>query len=1014
MSKENELKVAISKYPRGSEWRRWDLHVHSPASVLNNQFEGSNDDQRWENYITKLETLSNTAVLGITDYFSIQGYCKVLEFKNKGRLSNVELIVPNVELRILPVTQADKPINIHFIFSPEVVGAIESMFFQNLDFHYGGNNYKCTHGDLIRLGKAFEAAETDENTLYRHGVNQFKISLDQLKRIIEKNQDIARNCIVAVANSNQDGNSGIQESNMTATRQEIYRFAHVIFSGNPNDTDYFLGRGVDQPGTVISKYGSLKPCLTGSDAHDLAGIGSSHLNRITWIKADPTFQGLLQILNEPEGRVFVGRIPPSLDQQATRPTRIMRELSLRKRAEAKTEEIWFDGIHIPLNPEMIAIIGNKGSGKSALADILGLLGNTTRYEAFSFLHKDRFRDKANRAKQFEASIKWAAHGNDSWSSLDQNPSPDSVEKVKYIPQQYLESICTEIVLGKRSPFYSELEQVIFSHVSKMERLGLPTLGALLDHRGKETNEAIGLLVGELWEVNSKIISLEERLADKNRRTLKSQLSEKNHELEAHKGSKPKEMPVPTSSTATLEQSQNISTSLAQEKTNLKSVEEKIDETHKTISTKIQDQSRAEKLLTKLDNLEHYFQTFKRDVSADLEALGLTFPEIVTVNVVRDSINQILANLKNERGNLENQLRADFSDSLEQSREKMVKRIAELEAQLDAPQKEYQTYLDSIKAWEARRDAILGTETSLGSIKYLEKQLSDLDLIPNELKNACRQRERKVLEIYREKSKLRGYYESYYGSVQKFLANHELAQRGPFQMTFNVSIAESGFTDTFMKLIDQRKTGSFSIAEEGVSKLKQFLDDTNFDSAIGAIRFVRKITKLLHQCQSKAIYVPDQLKQDDSIRDLYRHLFSLGYLEPRYSLQWDGKGLEQLSPGERGNLLLIFFLLVDKDDRPLIIDQPEENLDNQTVYKTLVPCIKNAKKRRQIILVTHNPNLAVVCDADQVIYSHIKKEQKNEVIYESGSLENSDINRRVIDVLEGTRPAFDKRDDKYLS
>ena len=72
------------------------------------------------------------------------------------------------------------------------------------------------------------------------------------------------------------------------------------------------------------------------------------------------------------------------------------------------------------------------------------------------------------------------------------------------------------------------------------------------------------------------------------------------------------------------------------------------------------------------------------------------------------------------------------------------------------------------------------------------------------------------------------------------------------------------------------------------------------------------------------------------------------------------------------MLLIFYLLVDNDDIPLIIDQPEENLDNQTVYKLLVPSIKEAKNRRQIIIVTHNPNLAVVCDAEQIIHASIDK------------------------------------------
>jgi ABC-type cobalamin/Fe3+-siderophores transport system ATPase subunit len=137
------------------------------------------------------------------------------------------------------------------------------------------------------------------------------------------------------------------------------------------------------------------------------------------------------------------------------------------------------------------------------------------------------------------------------------------------------------------------------------------------------------------------------------------------------------------------------------------------------------------------------------------------------------------------------------------------------------------------------------------------------------------------------------------------------------------------------------------------------------------------------------------------------------LSPVYNLRWDGKGLEQLSPGERGNLLLIYYLLVDQDDIPLVIDQPEENLDNQTVFKTLVPCIKDAKKRRQIVMVTHNPNLAVVCDAEQIICAEMQKDHENAVTYISGSIEDPTINGRIVDILEGTRPAFDKRDDKYL-
>lgn len=97
---------------------------------------------------------------------------------------------------------------------------------------------------------------------------------------------------------------------------------------------------------------------------------------------------------------------------------------------------------------------------------------------------------------------------------------------------------------------------------------------------------------------------------------------------------------------------------------------------------------------------------------------------------------------------------------------------------------------------------------------------------------------------------------------------------------------------------------------------------------------------------------------------------------------------------------------------MIIDQPEHNLDNQTVYKLLVAAVKHAKDYRQIIIVTHNPNLAVVCDAEQVICASIDK-TNNKIEYTSGAIENPKINKLLLDILEGTKPAFDKRRFKYL-
>ncbi len=98
--------------------------------------------------------------------------------------------------------------------------------------------------------------------------------------------------------------------------------------------------------------------------------------------------------------------------------------------------------------------------------------------------------------------------------------------------------------------------------------------------------------------------------------------------------------------------------------------------------------------------------------------------------------------------------------------------------------------------------------------------------------------------------------------------------------------------------------------------------------------------------------------------------------------------------------------------PIMIDQPEGNLDNYTVAQTLVDCIKAARIRRQVFIVTHNPNLAVACDADQVIHAAMDKTIGNVVTYTTGALENPAMTDYVTDVLEGTRWAFDKRGAKY--
>ncbi|RUM33199.1 MAG: hypothetical protein DSY33_05190 [Archaeoglobus sp.] len=89
----------------GSIWRKWDLHVHTPASYQHNFGFSDNEESEkyngniWDKYIDELEKIQDVAVIGITDYFSIEGYKKVLEYRQNGRLQNLDLILPNIEFR---------------------------------------------------------------------------------------------------------------------------------------------------------------------------------------------------------------------------------------------------------------------------------------------------------------------------------------------------------------------------------------------------------------------------------------------------------------------------------------------------------------------------------------------------------------------------------------------------------------------------------------------------------------------------------------------------------------------------------------------------------------------------------------------------------------------------------------------------------------------------------------------------------------------------------------------------
>lgn len=348
--------IASRNDPRGSTWRRWDPHIHTPGTVLNNQY---TEPDAWEQFLVRIECATPVIeALGITDYGSIDRYEQALEYKAAGRLADVGLLFPNIELRFGIGTHRGSAINIHLLVSPEHQDhmALTRKFLEMLIFGVAGETYRCRRDDLVALGKAHDASVIDDDAAFAVGTNQFKITPETLRRELARNQWARDNILIGVAGGNNDGTSGLQtDASLAAVRREIERMARIIFSSQPAQREFWLGQKSQDVESLRATWGGRKVCLHGSDAHQLTDVGAPDLDRFTWIKGDPTFDSLRQACIEPGSRAMIAPQPP------TGP------LAYRTINTIEIEGTpWCSPKRIPLNDGLVGIIGARGSGKTSL------------------------------------------------------------------------------------------------------------------------------------------------------------------------------------------------------------------------------------------------------------------------------------------------------------------------------------------------------------------------------------------------------------------------------------------------------------------------------------------------------------------------------------------------------------------------------------------------------------------------------------------------------------------------
>lgn len=1026
--------MVTSQYDRGSEWRKWDLHIHTPASfhwdgkkfspAMNSLADIALIDEMIDAF-----NAAEPAVFAIMDYWTFDGW-----FALKNRLSQPnapkleKTVFPGIELRLMSPMKGR--LNAHVLFSDQISEQELKDFKSRLLVEFPGQESKSLSDDaLVKYARSVTADKLSHHSFDQSRVMQDdSYALEAGSAMAEINCESYKSAIAKVVDNKaigfmpfdtSDGLTGIK-------RNEHYAYVLGLFKTSPifetRDIDLWTAfsgikteknsKWFDSFQTALNNIQRL--AVSGSDAHrfigeagnnDKRGYGDYPSDKITWIKADPTFEGLIQAIKEPAKRSFIGKQPPKVKLFNENKSFFIDRLEINKITNSSLPDEWLNNTHLNLNSDLIAIIGNKGNGKSALADIIALLGNSKQSRHFSFLKENRFRGKNGEpAKHFSAKATWADQ-NELEKNLNENPSSESVELVKYIPQGHFEELCNAHVSGKSDAFEKELRSVIFSHTDDATRQGAFNFDQLIERQENSLESRIDEIRNSLKTINKKIASIENQMLPDARKKIEEALNYKLRLIEENNKTKPEKVEQPTSELSP--EQQEVASQLSQIATELETNKSKKESNLIELTSLAAKREASRNILEGLNVVKRSVENFISSFAEESKLIELNINEVFQIKINEQSVADIQQKISIRETELRNK-----NQQIDTRETELIKQRTPLSDKLNSPQKFYQNYLFQLKEWEERNSSLMGSNDLPETVSGLKYRQEQLDKLPTEREALQKERLEKTAQIFELIDGKRLNRERLFQPIQELIQNNNLI-REEYRLQFKAEINSTSelISNRLFSLVKQA-SGEFRGSSESEAVIKNLLDKYNLSDRQSLLSFVTELHDKLEASASSEVGIASIVRKDYVANEVYDFLFSLDYLNPRYTLMFQDAEIGQLSPGQRGSLLLIFYLLVDKDSLPIILDQPEENLDNETIVSLLVPVLNEAKQKRQIIMVTHNPNLAVVCDAEQIIHCEIDRKNGHKIKYTSGSIECKKINRKVVDVLEGTMPAFENRRNKY--
>lgn len=961
---------------------------------MNNQFSGPN---AWGDYLTALEqAMPVIEAIAVTDYYVTDTYEEVLWHKAAGRLPSTKLIFPNVELRLDVATAKGGFVNLHLFVSPEDPQHLEELrrLLSRLQFNVMQDRFDCTRADLIRLGKKADPNITEERAALAYGASQFKVNFQKLREVFSESGWAKKNILIAVAGGATDGTSGVREAADQTIRREIEGFAHVIFAGSPAQREFWLGQKDLGPDEIRARYGGLKPCLHGSDAHKLEDVASPFGNRFSWIKGGLEFDALRQACIDPDGRAYVGEQPP----RSAMPSQVISHVQIGNADWATTPDI-------PLNHGLVAIIGARGSGKTALADMIAAGcdaispsgWNADENISPSFLARAR-----KLIGDASTTLTWGG-GATVTRALDGSDANGHMTfpRARYLSQQFVEELCS--AKGVSDGLVDEIERVIFESHSQDDREWALDFAELRDQQTARFQQAREREAEAIADISDRIATEFEK--ESLVATLTTQVGQKKKLIADYTSDRAKLVVKGTEAQVTrhtrlseaAQKLRNKIQSFGNQRRTFVALQDEVRSMRATGAPELLRQAQARHTNSGLDakQWDDFLLIYKGDVDKSLTAyIAWADGEVRKLNGAAPP-----------PGDPNVALIPDTADLSALPLAPIAAEMTRLEALFSADK----VVRDQYAALTGR----IAQENS--ALQTLETRLTDAQGAAARRKDLQTERDDtygRVFEaIINEQSALAGLYAPL---MARLAASSGTLKKLSFSVR-RIADVQGWGSVAEEELLDRRKTGPFygrgSLIAAATEALKPTWETGSAADVQAAMTAF--MARYLRDLLSHAPFAPTQQAEFRAWSKRFAHwLFGTDHITVRYEISYDGVDIRKLSPGTRGIVLLLLYLaLDDSDDRPLIIDQPEENLDPKSVFDELVALFVAAKAKRQVIMVTHNANLVINTDADQIIVASAGPHPSGglpPITYVSGGLESAEIRKAVCDILEGGEAAFRER------